>query len=390
MSDAPMNPRFARQGSLTLIAAVFAFTGAPVARAQQLQSTGPDPACQCRIVLEHLTRLGSVDDTIAILNANVARDSKGRFYVAGILPYSGIGVFGPDGRHLATLGRRGDGPGEFRRIRSVHVVTGDTLLVHDDRRMTVLDPDGAYVRSSEMPSGPRGFRFTPLAGGAFVLNNYFPTHRAFVLFDRDHRMVREFGRSLLNRPLGDARDLTSYDPRALQFLLLDAGGGRLVAIQQHYRFLVQVWDTSGALVREFNREPSWFTRSTAEQHRALGFASRYPVVLGAWSDVTQRRLWIVASVPDPQWNEPDCQLPAGVPRSREGSGCLPIPLSKRPRAWDSVVEVLDADTGRPLISQRFDAVVDAFTDGGLLYTQHENEDGLMVIDVWRPVVLGRR
>ncbi|HEX9563622.1 MAG TPA: hypothetical protein VF981_06615 [Gemmatimonadaceae bacterium] len=345
-----------------------------VAGAQELRSTGADTACGCRIVLQKLAQLGRAEDTIAILGSStVARDSRGRFYVGGILPYAGVAVFDSAGRHLATMGRAGNGPGELSRVRYVRTIAGDTLLVHDDHRMTVFDPTGAYLRAALLPAGPRAFRFTPLGDGQVVLNNYFPTHAAFVLLGRNHEVVREFGKSVGGDRFGSDE---------LQFRVADVGGGRFAAVQQYHRFLVQIWDTNGRLVREFNRSPPWFPRYTREQRRPLGFASRYPVVMGAWGDIDQRHLWLVASVPDPSWKEPACNPLPGAPRG-EGSRCAPIPMSAQQRAWDTIVEVLDLDTGRVLVSQRFDEDLTGFMEGGLLYALRENDDGLMVIDVWR-------
>jgi hypothetical protein len=55
-----------------------------------------------------------------------------------------------------------------------------------------------------------------------------------------------------------------------------------------------------------------------------------------------------------------------------------------------VLEVLDMNTLRPLISQRFDEPIDSFMEGGLMYHKREDENGLMVVDVYRPrIVRGR-
>src|SRR5688572_9369050 len=43
--------------------------------------------------------------------SGVAQDSEGRIYVADALAHT-IGVFGPSGSHLYTIGREGSGPGE--------------------------------------------------------------------------------------------------------------------------------------------------------------------------------------------------------------------------------------------------------------------------------------
>ena len=77
---------------------------------------------------------------------SLAVDGAGRVYVADDKP-TVIKVFGPDGRFLHTIGREGEGPGEFRNaFLAVH---GSQLVVHDPRlaRTSVFDTSGALIRS---------------------------------------------------------------------------------------------------------------------------------------------------------------------------------------------------------------------------------------------------
>ena len=58
-------------------------------------------------------------------------------------------LFGTDGATYKQVAGVGDGPGEFRAISSMSVTAADTVYVFDRRhvRITVLDPDGALVRT---------------------------------------------------------------------------------------------------------------------------------------------------------------------------------------------------------------------------------------------------
>lgn len=59
-----------------------------------------------------------------------------------------IRIFRPDGTHWKTIGTRGDGPGEFQRIRFLDGFHGDSIAVWDDDsfRLTVLDAEGEVGR----------------------------------------------------------------------------------------------------------------------------------------------------------------------------------------------------------------------------------------------------
>jgi len=77
---------------------------------------------------------------------SVAVDDAGRIYIVDNKPAS-IKVFGPDGRLIRSIGREGEGPGEFRvGFIAAH---GGYLVLHDPQvsRTTVWDTAGRFLRS---------------------------------------------------------------------------------------------------------------------------------------------------------------------------------------------------------------------------------------------------
>jgi len=75
-------------------------------------------------------------------------DSSGALWVVDGQT-SEIRLFQPNGVHLATIGGRGEGPGEFLRPRLLGSFRGDSVAVWDDAngRLSVISPDGAMVRT---------------------------------------------------------------------------------------------------------------------------------------------------------------------------------------------------------------------------------------------------
>lgn len=63
-----------------------------------------------------------------------------------------VRVFGADGQHLVSMGRSGEGPGEFRSAWFLWALPGDTLWVGDYRpwRYNVFTRDGQFVRAVQM------------------------------------------------------------------------------------------------------------------------------------------------------------------------------------------------------------------------------------------------
>lgn len=76
---------------------------------------------------------------------SLAVDEMGRVYVVDRKPAS-IKVFSPDGKLIRTLGREGEGPGEFR-VGFIAVRNG-FLVLHDPRtaRTSVWDTAGTFLR----------------------------------------------------------------------------------------------------------------------------------------------------------------------------------------------------------------------------------------------------
>jgi hypothetical protein len=60
-----------------------------------------------------------------------------------------IRIFGADGRHLARFGGQGEGPGEFRFLRSLLPYRGDSIAAADAglRRISIFDANGRFGRS---------------------------------------------------------------------------------------------------------------------------------------------------------------------------------------------------------------------------------------------------
>lgn len=97
-------------------------------------------------------RIGSLDDPdsgfSAIHGVDVDRDGN-------VYAFEGqaaqIRVYDPQGRHLRTIGRRGEGPGEFEDS-PVFGVVGDTIWAYDStlRRVTLFDRRGTVLSTSRL------------------------------------------------------------------------------------------------------------------------------------------------------------------------------------------------------------------------------------------------
>ena len=149
-----------------------------------------------RIGATHSVQIGLAEGTGAYLfeHPSTVRLSNGRI-VVGDMGSSEVRFYDPDGRHIKTVGRKGEGPGEFVQISHLRRMAGDSILVAEFNRSNVLTTDGKYVRRFAPPTVP-GFPFVHA-------NAYFP----------------DGGTIVMNWPQGDRRRVGSWTDSAHLFLV---------------------------------------------------------------------------------------------------------------------------------------------------------------------------
>ena len=134
-----------------------------------------------------------------------------------------VRIFAPDGRHLRSMGRHGEGPGEFQDPFVLWVLPGDTIWVGDYRpwRYVVFTAEGEWVRNVTLdPIYPN-----PARGGGVLDNGVsvnalerLPRARDFrtpdtmvaEVHDRDGQRVGVLSR-FPTRRLGRAPDTEAYN-----------------------------------------------------------------------------------------------------------------------------------------------------------------------------------
>lgn len=74
-------------------------------------------------------------------------DEEGNFYVTDYDNHR-ILKYDPEGKHLLTFGREGQGPGEFRTLSVPRFDKDKNLYISDalERRMSFFDKNGNYLK----------------------------------------------------------------------------------------------------------------------------------------------------------------------------------------------------------------------------------------------------
>jgi hypothetical protein len=326
-----------------------------------VQITVDSTCSDCTISAEHLATLGDVEDPTSPFGVTwVARDTAGFFYVAPIFLSGEIAVYGSDGRFVETIGRSGEGPGEFGQIRSLMITGGDTLHVFSDGRHTAMSASTREVFSvGPLPLHGRNFH---VFGNGYILQDQtvvepgaaaMPVH----LYDPEGQRVRSFGLS----PSEQQGQPTVGDQRAVSF---SWNGG--IWIHPYGQYRLELWDTAGVHLKTYVRDAPWITpwRETlsGQPYQAKPFAR----VVGVHQD-REGKLWVYGRVPDKNWQP---SRPSGFFED----------------VYDTVMEVVDPVSGKLLAFERFeqdDQLLWGFFADDLAYAVREGEFGLTVIDIWR-------
>lgn len=202
-----------------------------------------------------------------------------------------IHVFGPDGDHLRSLGRRGSGPGEFESMTTISVV-GDSIYVYDRSRarLSVFHASDGFARSVLVSAGQEGPPpFEARAIGADRIAAYQWRVASSLGDDRrlQHRRawlsVLDAEGEVLREPGSFARTYSGVHPEgavvprpyATRAVLAACDGGVVTA--DGHRFRLGVRGPGGELEEEIrwpaNREP--VDRAELDSLRAH-WRERYP------------------------------------------------------------------------------------------------------------------
>jgi hypothetical protein len=95
---------------------------------------------------------GFAGDFLRITGATVLQD--GRIIIADQAPRQS--VFQADGSHVTSIGRSGQGPGEFTSIQWIRSLNGDSVLVWDpvQYRLSTFGPDGSLAAGLTLRGAP--------------------------------------------------------------------------------------------------------------------------------------------------------------------------------------------------------------------------------------------
>ena len=231
------------------------------------------------IQLKEQWRRGTDDseEVIFALLDDIAVDKDGNAYVLDS-QLCEVQVFSPDGTYLRTIGRRGEGPGEFSRPRSVFITSDGLIAVAQSMpgKIVLLTPEGDAAGNHPLPEsdGMMVIQGASTAGDQLIVHmrtttmndNQFVTDATeIVRLNRDGTIAATLARS---EHVTDFTRLEFNEKTLVPFsAMVGAVDGRAYVCDNFDAYAVRAWGTGGKLPRVIEREFEPRVRSKEERDR---------------------------------------------------------------------------------------------------------------------------
>lgn len=329
------------------------------ASAQDTISVSGEVSCgDCVIALDTVVVIGGSDGPglhVVTHLSRVAVDSQGRIVVVAF-QFPEMSVFDSSGAFVRTVGRGGEGPGEYQFI--THLAAGFGYIhVFDHLGHTLLDQDFGVVRVD---------RFPGTTTGGFVAD------AGRVVFTADVPTQAMVGHTL--HILSLSGDMTSagghnrlYTRWTSERLSAVTGNAETAWVLHKYPNRITRWDLDPVPVvsRVFERVIEEFDKHDPEL---------WPQSYNRAAMLDANGLWVLWSAPDPQWT------PQKLGHDYQ-------PLAPPKTLTDSWLDLVDPATGSTLARYRTDEAMIGFANGSryvVLY--RESEAGVPSITLLSPTV----
>ncbi len=264
---------------------------------------------QPKVGIELVRTIGELeakDESVAFnLPSDVALDKNGNIYILDSGNHR-IQKFSPDGRYLATLGRKGQGPGEFVYPESIAIDESGNILVSDpnNQRIQVLTPEGKEARTIRMIDEQPGI--VRLAGSGRMV---MAAGSRMMMFSGDEeepkalpKLIKIFdAQGVIQKELGEPRDynnlLLNRTGNGVQFAL---DGKDNVYLAFSYQNRVEKFSPEGTPLWRADRELNYSTepRDKGKMERQGGNVSIQGPRLNTCSvgiaADSQGRIWVAS------------------------------------------------------------------------------------------------
>ncbi len=227
---------------------------------------------------EKLWQVGGDDDEDILFGVltEMASDNEGNLYVLDA-QLNEVMIFSPGGEYLRSVGREGQGPGEFRRPTDLFLTgTGDiAVLQRMPGKIVLLTPDGEPAGNYPVPEhdGMRMFSGGRRAGDDIILSVQ-SFKRKDTGFETDSQLIRldaSGKQTATYYTRSSSRDFANmvFDEKTMMGALVWATDqeGRVYTSDNFDAYTISVWNPDGTLDRIIEREYTSRKRSKEEMEQ---------------------------------------------------------------------------------------------------------------------------
>ena len=303
------------------------------------------------------------------LPANVAKRHSGEWVITDQNNPEEIKFFSPDGTWLRTIGRRGEGPGEFHQAWSIEVLPDDGLQVFDPglARVSQFGPALKVLSTAPVRVGATSLAFLPdnqVVVGA-RLNGPSEVGLPLHLLDSQGRVSRSFGAS---PPIQD------WGNRHKDRRTLAPSGHGAVWAGQLTQYTLERWTVDGDRTHLFVGEVPWFEPHERFGRQADRSGPPGPGIYAVHEDACGL-VWLAIRVPDENWM--DAYEPG-----RDRYGRESWVARDDNELYDTIIEVIDPTQGKVIASGRHPLAVWSFTNRGELVFSRFLEGSTPTVEIW--------
>jgi hypothetical protein len=245
------------------------------------------------IEMEEAWRIGGEDDEeIFGVITDIIADDEGIYLLDA--QRNEIKVYSADGEYLRTIGREGEGPGEFRGAFSMLQLPGGNIGVLQafPSKIVVLTPQGDPAGEFPLPEAPDGGPRVLFAAGyagenlALIYGINRPSEAGFtqtrVLALVDGKGQKEIRLHSQDATVPAANALIAEEKwDVFPIRRSSSSGGRAFSAVNFGEYSINVWDSEGRLDRVIHREYPDHVRTDEEKRRVLeiyqGFTRGIPI-----------------------------------------------------------------------------------------------------------------